>query len=392
MMKTVTCSLVAFAVIAASPAHAQARFQTGNLSWTPVITLRDAGLDSNVYDEATDPKRDHLATISPQVDGDLELGAGTLSMAGSADFVYFRRYTDERSINKRGSARFDVPLSRIRPFGGIAYHDTRERQNTEIDLRARRTDRDITGGLGVSLTSRASIEVAGRTSTSRFVQGTVFRGVELATRLNRDTTGATARIRYNLSPLTSFTIEGDAARDHFVLSPGFDADNLHANAGFHFAPDAIIKGRAVVGYHRLTPRGPLAAGYDGLFASVEIGYVLLGRTRIDGRLLRDTSYSLEEQPFYVHTTYGGEVLHNLFGPVDVIGRVSREKLDYQSIPDRLLVGYTMDVNRYGGAIAIRAAERVRLTLNYEFTERLGGVHPDREYERERLFTTVSYGF
>jgi Putative beta-barrel porin 2 len=392
MTKSVVLTRAVFLLLFASNADAQGRFQTGNLSWTPLITVRDAGLDTNVYDEPANPRRDHLAIVSPQVDGVLELGTGSLTMAGSADFVYFRRYTDERSINGRGSARLEVPLSRIRPFGGIAYQNGRERQNSEIDLRARRTDRELTAGIGLSLTSRASIEVSGRRTDSRFEQGEVFRGVELATRLNRDTTGAAARIRYDLSPLTTFTVDGDASRDRFVLSPGFDADNVRANVGFHFSPDAVIKGRAVVGYHKLIPRGPLSAGYDGVTTSVEIGYVLLGRTRFDARILRDTSSSLEAQPFYVQTLYGGEILHNLFGPVDVIGRASRERLDYQSMPDRALAGHVLDVNRYGGAVAIRAAERVRLTLTYEFAERLGGSLPDRYYERTRLFTTVSYGF
>ena len=392
MMKSVVLTLAGFVLLAASPAGAQGRFQTGNLSWTPVINVRDTGLDTNVYDEPTNPSRDHVAVVGPQVDGVLTLGAAELTMSGAADFVYFRRYTDERSINGRAAARLEVPLSRIRPFGGFSYQDARERQNLEIDLRARRSDRLVTAGIGLSLTSRASVEVSGRRSDSRFRQGEVFRGVELATRFNRDTVGASAAIRYNLSPLTTFTIEGDAARDDFILSPEFNGDNLRVNAGFHFSPDAVIKGRALVGYHKLTPRGRAAAGYDGVMTAVEIGYVLLGRTRFDGRVLRDTSYSLEAQPFYVQTTIGGEVLHNLFGPVDVIGRVSRERLDYQSLPDRSVVAYTLDVNRYGGAVAVRAAERVRFTLNYEFTERLGGPVPDRNYDRQRLFTTISYGF
>jgi hypothetical protein len=244
----------------------------------------------------------------------------------------------------------------------------------------------------VSFTSRASIEVAGRRSDSRFRQGETFRGVELATRFDRDTTGASARIRYNLSPLTTFTVEGDASRDEFVRSPQYDADHLRANAGFLFAPDAIIKGRAMVGYHRLAPRGAAAVGYDGLTLAVDMGYVLLGRTRFDARILRDTSYSLEAQPFYVQTTYGGEVLHNLFGPVDIIGRIAREILDYDSLPGQSLGGYTLNVNRYGGAVAIRAGERSRLTFNYEFAERVGGLLPDHLYERERVYTTVTYGF
>jgi hypothetical protein len=391
MKKTLVLSVALFA-IAARTVEAQGRFQTGNLSWTPLITLRDAGLDTNVYDAPTDPKRDRMAVVNPQVDAELETGLGTLTMAGSAEFVYFQRYASERSINGRGSALFEVPLSRIRPFGGFSYNDVRERQNSEIDLRARRTEREVTAGLGLSLTPRATFEVAGRRTDSRYREGEAFRDVELATRFNRDTTAATARIRYSLSPLTTFSVEGEASRDHFVLSPQYDGDNFRVNAGFLFAPDAVIKGRALVGYHKLDPRGASAVGYDGLTASVEIGYVLLGRTRFDARVLRDTTYSLEAQPFFVQTLYGGEILHNVFGPLDVIARASHEMLDYERLPDRLSAAHTVDVNRYGGAIAIRAAERMRLTLNYEFTERLGELFRDRHYERERFYTTVTYGF
>ncbi len=392
MMKTAVLTLAAFAALNVPTAQAQGRFQTGNLSWTPVITLRDAGLDTNVFDEPTDAKRDHLAVVSPEADGALELGSATVTMAGAAEFVYFRRYTDERSINRRGSARIDVPLSRIRPFGGIAYEATRERQNSEIDVRAWRTSREVTAGLGVNLTSRATLEVGGRRIDARFEAGEVFRNVQLATRLNRDTTGAVARFRYTVTPLTTFTVEADASRDKFLLSPQYDNENVRAEAGFIFSPDAIFKGRALVGYHKVNPRGTAAIGYEGLIASVDVGYVLMGRTRFDVRFSRDTSYSLEAQPFFLQTTYGGEILHNLFGPVDVIARASRETLDYDSLPELLVAAQSLNVNRYGGAISIRAAERMRLSINYDFTERLGDLLPDREYERKRLYTTVTYGF
>ena len=57
-----------------------------------------------------------------------------------------------------------------------------------------------------------------------------------------------------------------------------------------------------------------------------------------------------------------------------------------------ITAYTLDVNRYGAAVAIRPTDRVSLSLNYDFTERLGETLPDRHYDRRRLYTTVTYGF
>jgi hypothetical protein len=391
MMKPAS-TLTLLALLAAAPAFAQARFQTGNLAWTPTLTLRDAGVDTNIYDEPTDPKRDHIAVVVPQADGVLTLGIAKVNIAGAAEFVYFQRYTNERSINKRIGVRVEVPFSRIRPLGGVSYNDARERQNSEIDLRARRTDRDVTVGLGFELTPRGSFEVSARAADSRYRGDEVFHGVQLARRFNRDTTGVSTRFRYDLSPLTMFTVEADASRDDFVLSPEYNADNFRVQGGFFFAPDAVLKGRALIGDHRLDPTGALAFGYDGLTASVDIGYVLLGRTRFGGSFLRDTGNSLEPQPYFLQTLVGAEVLHNLFGPVDVVGRASRERLDYPGIPERQLAESRLDVYRYGGGVAVRAAERFTMSVNFEFTERIGTQFVNRDYERRRLYTTVTYGF
>jgi len=391
MMRTVLC--VSFiSAIAALPATAQSRFETGLFSWTPTVTLRDGGIDTNVFDEATDPKKDTIGVFVPQVDGILQLGTSKLSVSGAAEFVYFQRYSDERSINKRGAAKLEVPLTRLTPFAGFSYLDTRERQNAEVDLRAQRTDQDFSAGLTVHLTSRAGLELAGRGASSRYRAGQVEQGIDLATRFNRDTIGGAVRLRYDISPLTTFTADGDVARDEFVLSPEYNIDNLRVLAGLLFAPDAVIKGRAAIGYHKIRPQGALAFGYDGVSANVDLGYVLLGRTRFDARIGRDTTQSIEAEPYFLQTIYGGEVLHNLFGAVDVIGRASRETLDYPGLPARQIETDTLHVLRYGGAVAVRAADRLRFTVNYEFTERTGSTTTTRNFDRERIFTTITYGF
>jgi len=391
MTKLIVCA-AAVLMGSALPASAQARFQTGAFGWTPTLTLSDAGLDTNVYHEARDPKRDTVAVLTPQVEGILNTGTWRLQLSGQADFVYFRRYARERSINVRTNARLEVPLARLRPFAGIGYGDTRERQNSEIDLRARRTDRHVTVGTRLQLLSRTAVELDARMADQTYEQGEIFRGIDLAGILNRESRTGTVRMLMDLTPLTRFTVDGALTQDRFTLRPARDTDNLRVNAGFEFSPDAIVRGRATVGYHRMEARGVEAFAFKGMTAAVDVGYVLLGRTRFDVRLDRDTMYSLDAQPYYLRTAYGGEVLHNLFGPVDLIGRYTRERLDYPGIPERRLHPHLDRVSRYGGALAIRAAERFRFTLNYEFHERLSEASAEYSFERRRVYTTVTYGF
>jgi len=393
MNRTLTFAFLTFALFArVAAAQTEGRFQTGNVSWTPLLTLRDAGVDTNVYDEAADPKRDNLAIFSPQVDGTMTLGLGDVKFGGGADFVYFHRYTSERSINGRGTARLDLRFMRLKPFVSGGFLDSRDRLNSEIDSRSRRHDREAGAGLGLQVTSRATLEAAGRFKTSRYDEGETFLGIDLAQRLNRKTASASLGLRYEVTPLTQLVFEGAASQDRFTLSPSYDVDNLRFQAGVEFQPDAIISGRASFGIHRMEPRGVLAEGFNGATASVNISYVLLGRTRFNVQVARDTNFSVGEQPYFLQTIYGGDVLHNLAGPIDVIARASHETLDYPGIVDRGLAAYATRVRVYGGALAIRMGERSRITFNYETTDRLATQIPSIGYDRQRVYTTITYGF
>jgi hypothetical protein len=377
---------------AAAQQQPEGRFQTGAVTWTPTLSLREAGIDSNVYDEPTNPREDRSAVIAPAVEGMVKMSAADVRFSGGLDFVYFHTYASERSVNSRANVRTDLRLSRIRPYATVAFLDARERVNSEIDVRARRSDKNFGGGIGLEISPRGVLEVGASLSDSTFRQGETFMGVDLPQRLNRTETGANLRLKYEVTPLTRFVAEASASRDRFTLAPGFDANNATVTGGFEFEPDAVLKGKARVGYHRIDAVGALSQEYEGITAAVELGYVVLQRTRFDVRILRDTSYSFEAQPYFVQTVYGGEVLHTLFGPVDVFARGSRETLDYPAVSPRALASGQLEVMRYGGGVALRPGPRVNMTINYELTERVGQVSADRRYDRRRLYTNVTYGF
>ena len=408
LKQSARCSLsVVFAVgvaqlVFASAAMAQAaqdaartsRFVMGPLGWTPTLTLRDAGVDSNVFNSpaAETSKQDVTGTLTPAVDSVLTLGVMQLATQGRADFIYFERYTNERAINGRIAGRMQFPTTRVHPILTGSWEHAKERNGNEIDIRAPRTEMAYSVGLGAQITPRSSLTVTGGLSDLRYDEGVQFRGIDLSATLNRQTKTASATLRSTLSPLTRLVVILDGARDEFTTAASHNTDNLRGLAGLEFAADAVIRGRASVGYHKMLPRGSDPslnfAGWTSLF---DLSYTLLGRTRFTGRTSHDTSYSgIDNRPFYVSTIGGLEVTHNLVGPVDVELRGSREKLGYAATtfqPAR-----TDYANTMGGGLIVRLSMQSRIGFYYDDNQRRSSEGPIWEYSRRHIYTSVTYGF
>jgi hypothetical protein len=385
----------------ASAAMAQAqtnmdtsRFVLGPLGWTPTLTLRDAGVDSNVFNSplTETAKQDVTGSLTPSVDSVLTLGVMQLATQGRADFLYFERYANERAINGRVSGRMQFPTTRVHPVLTGSWERARERTGNEIDIRAPRTEMAYSAGLGAQITPRSSLTVTGGLSDLRYDEGTKFRGLDLATRLNRQTVTANATFRGALTPLTKFVVALDGARDEFTAAASHNSDNLRGFAGLEFAADAIIRGRAGIGYHKMLPRGSdRSLNFSGWTSQAELSYTLLGRTRVTGRTSHDTSYSgLDNRPYYVSTVGGFEVTHNLVGPIDLEVRMSREILDYAATtfqPQRIDFADAM-----GGGVVIRLSMQTRIGFYYDDNHRHSSAGAAWKYTRQHVYTSVTYGF
>jgi hypothetical protein len=220
--------------------------------------------------------------------------------------------------------------------------------------------------------------------------------VDVATELNRKGTTALAGVRVAISPLTTFVVDAGVGRDAFVLDPSRNTDNLRGSVGFEFAPDAVIRGRGLVGYHKMRAQDPSAApgaavDFAGVTSSVDLSYTLLGRTRFNPRFSRDTTYSVSvTQPYYLSTAGGLEIYQMLFGPLDLVVRGSREKLGY---PGTEFEGARTDfADTYGGGLSIRLSTQGRIGFNYDDTKRRSSGGPRFGYARRHIYTTVTYGF
>ena len=102
-----------------------ARGHVGPLYVTPGIQVKELGVDSNVFNEAVEPKSDFTATVAPKLDLALFVARRALLTAAVAtDLVWYNRYETERSVDPQATVRAELYLHRLTLFarGRVSEH------------------------------------------------------------------------------------------------------------------------------------------------------------------------------------------------------------------------------------------------------------------------------
>jgi hypothetical protein len=403
-----SCLIIAgLALLAAPCAFAQGDFvepdpakvpvQIGPLWMNPTLALTNLGVDTNVFNDPPDrsPKRDFTATITPKTDIWLRLGRTWMVGAVDEGIVWYDKYASERSLNDRYRLGWHVPLNRLTFDVGGNYLNTHDRPGFEIDARSHHTE----------LGGRASAEVRWLSKTFFGVKASVLRtsfdndnaafdGVVLREALNRTDAIGAFKIRHELTPLTSISVEVAREQQRFEFSPLRNADSTQVAGRIAFDPAALIKGSASIGYRDFEPVDRSLPAYRGSTASADLSYTLLGVTQFVLQAARDVQYSYEiDQPYYVLTGVNGSIAQKVVGPFDVIGRAGVQQLDYR---DRALVPVPLPartdyVHTYGAGVGVHLGTDLRLGFNVDSSNRTSEIAA-RRYTGLRYGTSVTYGF
>ena len=71
----------------------------GPLGLNPTLAVTNFGIDDNIFNDATDPKRDFTMTVTPRLQARLRSGKMLLSGTVATGLVYYQKFDDERSID-----------------------------------------------------------------------------------------------------------------------------------------------------------------------------------------------------------------------------------------------------------------------------------------------------
>jgi hypothetical protein len=393
---TAVAALTAAAFLPVTPARAQGMtpaadvepptytFRLGPMLLGSGLTLEQAGVDSNIFVEETDPQEDFVVTLTP--DASVYLRPQYVRLTGyfGADFNSFHTFSDQNYVAPTLKGRGDFFFGRFRPYAGGARTDTRDRPNHEIDARARRLDSEIGGGLAFEVSPQTLVYVSATRLGTRYHSGETFDGVALDD-LNRDAGTYDAGIRLDLTPLTSLALFASYSEDRFLTGEARDSDSRTVSALFTFAPDAMFTGTARIGVRDFRPEDPALEPFTGVTATVAITWPLVDRGTLVVSILRDVQYSYEQaEGYYVDTTEDVSYTHRIFGPLDLQGRAAFTRLNYGDRVD----GVTL----VSGGAGYTLPGPSRLGVTYEWSERSSDRRADRRYDRTRVFLTWAYTF
>jgi len=379
----------------APPDVTRMRMRLGPVYLDPAIALTNAGVDTNVFNvpDSENPASDFTATVTPQANAWMPAGRTWLNGMFKEDLVWFQTYASERSVDNDFKASWLAPLTRVSFLVGGDWLSTSSRPGYEIDARAHRTERAYNGAFEFRTVSKAFIGVRGEHRRYEFDDNEFYQDVNLHNELNRTDTTAAGTFRYELTPLTSFTVDLSREQDRFDYDPIRNSNSTQLAAGLKFDPRALINGSFQLGFRDFMPLAQGLAGFRGLTSAIDLTWVLFGATKCAFGVTRDVQYSYDaNNPYYVQTGVTASVTQQIFGPVDVQGRVAAARLAYRTFPgagannaDRL-----DQVRSYGGGIGYHLGQDVRVAFNVDQNTR-DSVIDTHDYHGLRYGVAIAYG-
>ena len=360
----------------------------GPVQIRPSLILRDMGLDQNVFNEPADPKHDFTFTLSSGTNVLFRMRRLRLRYLTTTDYVYYRTYKAERGTNSSSSARMELDLGLVKPYGLISGLNSKSRLNSEVDKRARHRDLAYGAGVAIKIASRTNLLINGTQTTVSFAPDAEFRGVDLNRSFDGRRRGVDAGVSVALTPLTTFTVSLAREQQRFQLSPDRDSNSWRVTPALTFSPTGVLTGGASVGYRRFEPLSATLPGYSGLVSNVAVGLTLYGRHQVQTLFSRDVQYSYETvNTYYVGT--GGTMTWTLsvVGPIDVRATGGHFLMDY----GRTTAGGHDSTTSYGGGVGYNFSNRARLGLNADWTRRDSSRSAQRGYRNHRIFAGLTWG-
>jgi hypothetical protein len=402
-------TLVAALVACAAPALAQygrpiserdkaGYWRLGPFRLTPLLQLRNAGVDSNPFLTPGAETSETELGLRAGLQAYLPVGRRLrLRGDGWLDYTFYSEALQQGATYPGGDARAELDISRLTFFGGGGHFTDRQRYTTDIDTRVERTEDWWNGGVQLRLTTLIGVDFAAEGRRFRYdPQNDDPGGERIKITLDRDTLSYQGRFRYKVTPLTTALVSAEVIEDTFVYGDPATATTTSYRylAGFEFGEKAVLTGQFLGGVRDIpaTSAGTVKP-YTGPAFKVLVRLPFLQRFRLDTFYDRDVYYSASV------AEVGGELTRNTYVydrlsftlelnlPLQFVGRALAgwQKADYLQ-PVLTADGELDRVDRirlFGFSLLRRLGRSALFGVTAQHTERTSDV-PGGDYSRWQI--------
>jgi hypothetical protein len=393
---TRAASWTLLAACLAVPARAQIRvlpvtadvdsLEIGPFYVRPSLTIRNLGVDGNVFNSGDRPRSDRTAILNPGLGLFLPVGRRVrLAADGGLDVAWFARESEERYLDHYGSADLELELRPVTVFAGMGGGRHRRRFTIEIDQRLRRRLADARAGARIGIGDRTALAVELATETEVFAGDEGGGAQATKSALDRESRDLNMELRYQLTHKTTLLATAQLRRDDFTSDPRAltRASSRRILAGFELSPKALVGGHVLIGARVFPERDDQAAPvFSGLALSAQVSRRLAWFARVQLRADRDVSHSFRSgqrdgesrRNAYVYGRYG--VSLDLGLPADLLARTSADLERARYLLPILRAGEPREraERRWvlRGTLLLPVGKRLRLGATVSWAQRISG--------------------
>jgi hypothetical protein len=314
-------------------AGAPGRYRVGPVYFTPRFRITSLGVDTNVFYTAFARRTDFIAEGGPGVEmvvplhGDLKLRAD-----GALGYLYYARTESQRRLTGSGLARLGYEGERLQTGVQYGYARSFSRLGFEVDRRVDQDTQRAQADVRYRVGARFALGVRGFGAREDLAEDQLFFAADPGANLSRDIYGGAANLSYELTPKTSFVIEGDHQADRFRFATERDTDSNRLGAGIVVSSTSYFSGRAFGGVRSIRVLALPEQDRIVPYFDVDLTYHFGPRTRLTAlvsREVRFTAFSVAEGDLPTLTTriYGVRFEKGLWGRSDLRLHASLTELD-----------------------------------------------------------------
>jgi len=364
------------------------RYRLGPVYVTPRLQIKEAGVDTNVFQTLQNPTRDEVVVFGPRLESTMTLRRLRVTSLAFLEVNYFHREGEERFTDFYGDGKAELDVGPLTFFGGGGGGQFHNRFSIDVDERLKRQEKRGNLGLTWHVTRRFSATAQAADEVVTFAPGVFRLGGFVKEAMDRDTLTGTAQIRFALTHKTTLVLSADALEDRFFSQP-LDTPRVRQSyrylGGVELGPRALLSGKLLVGLRRFP--GTLAQGsppYEGPVVSADL-VLPLRRARLRFQGDRDVQYAgsivavgaLRYRNAFIYERYRGEASLGLPLGLAFILTAGFENARYllpYPYPDAFHLNRRVD-HRWmaGGGLFCQLGDQVRVGAQAQWVRRVSSL-------------------